>query len=192
MQGPLRQELRKFNRGLPKNEPPRIKKLILEGLDEMEGSAWLIEGDYHFQKRIDFIDANENPTSVYETLYGFFWINTQKGYVIINAGDSEILHTLENAICEGIGNNIYNLIITKELKNALPFLLNESLRSCRLHDPDPNSKRFRWITFVDDNLYGKGYQNWENRYPEISNARYHIDVGDERSRSLNIGFGSAR
>ena len=59
-----------------------------------------------------FIDANENPTLNTKQYTDSIWINTQKGYVIINAGDSEILHTLENAICEGIGNNIANLIIT--------------------------------------------------------------------------------
>ncbi len=187
MQGFFRDELRKFNRGLSKTEPPRVRKLISENLVELDDPL-LVEGDYHFQRRMDFIDANENPTSVYETLYGFFWVNTGKGYVIIHANDNEILHVLENAICEGIGNSIYNLFITKQLKDALPFILGPSMRSCRFHDPNPASKEFRWLSIVDDDLYNKGYQNWEDRYPEISNARYRIDIGDERQRSLTIGF----
>jgi hypothetical protein len=187
IQAPFDQALYTFNPQVSKTQPPRVKKLESGTLMELDDPL-LLEGDYHFQRRMDFIDAKENPTSVYETLYGFFWINTGKGYVIIHANDREILRALENAICEGIGNNIYNLIITKELKNALPFILNQSIQSCKLHDPDPASKRFRWVSIKDDDLYNKGYQDWEKRYPEISNARYRVDIGDERQRSLSVGF----
>jgi hypothetical protein len=186
MQGTFFEELRQFNRNLPKGDPPRVKHLVSESLNDLEPG--LIEGDYSFHKRYDYIDTSENPTSTYETVYGFFWIHLIKGYVIIHATDTDILHALENAIIKSIGTGIYNLIITRQLKNALPFILNRSVRSCRFHDPDPASKRFRWVTIADDDLYNKGYQEWEDKYPEINTARYLINIGDQKPRSLNIGF----
>ena len=149
----------------------------------------IIEGTYHFQKRVDIIDEHENPVSIYETVYGFFWINQAQGYVVIQAHDRTVLHALEDAISKGVGISLVNLMITKELKNALPFLLNDALFSSKLYDPNPSTNRFQKISFTDDHLYDKGYNSWEKEYPEVSSARYKIRIeGIEGQRILNIGF----
>ena len=176
-----------YNQTIPK-ELPRVQKLVSDDLFMIKDGIGVIEGTYHFQKRLDLIDKDENPASIYETVYGFFWINIEQGYVVIQARDRSILHALENAITEGAGVHMVSLMITKELKNALPFLLNEAICSSKLHDPNPKSRRFHWVSITDDHLYNKGYKNWEKKYPEVSSARYKIEIAGMKDRTLNIGF----
>lgn len=165
---------------------PLVKSLELDSLWEIIDRPDLLEGSYRFLRRMDYIDEEQNPTSAYETLYGFFWINTQAGYCVIHGRETSILKALEIAIEHAIRVNLVNLIITTELKNSLPFLLEESLRSSRLHDPDPESTRFRWITIADDAPYTKGYRELESSYPEVRDARYRISIDEQRETSLTI------
>jgi hypothetical protein len=165
---------------------PRIRRLALNDLGALPERPEIVEGNYRFQKRMDYIDAEENAVSTYETLYGFFWLNTAEGYVIIHARTTEVLKGFKRAIQKGADVYLTPLVISKRLKNALPFLLRESLRSGRLHDPDPGPDRFRWLTIADDAPYEKGYQAWEERYPEVRSARYRELVGGEKETSLTV------
>jgi len=188
MQGEVWAIVAEWNRKVLQ-EFPRVRKLSIDAFYEITDHPEIIEANYNFQKRLDYIDEDQNPTSTYETLYGFFWINTRDGYVIIQARDNEIQRVLELAISEGSGIHMVSLVITKELKNALSFLLEGSLRSSRLHDPDPETTRFRWLSITDDDPYAKGYRDWEQSYPEIRNARYRVEVGNKET-SLTIRFDS--
>jgi len=97
-----------------------------------------------------------------------------------------VLKALKRAIEKGADIYLTPLVISKQLKNALPFLLRESFRSGRLHDPDPGPDRFRWLTIADDDPYAKGYQSWEERYPEVRSARYREMIDDSKETSLTI------
>ncbi|MBI5952241.1 MAG: hypothetical protein HY865_11335 [Chloroflexi bacterium] len=207
IQATLREKIADYNQSVPK-KLPRVKKLEVEDLivfqhqpkaegetgDEKESKDGtmleIIEGTYHFQKRVELIDDHENPISIYETVYGFFWINRDQGYVVIQAHDRSILHILDDAISEAAGLHMVSLTITKELKNALPFLLTGAVCcSSKLHDPNPGPDRFQQVSFTDDHLYDKDYNHWEQEYPEVSSARYKIKIkGIEKSRILTIGF----
>lgn len=206
IQSAIRKSIAIHNLSTPK-ELPRVKNLVADDLikveyqPEVEKEAGneeeskkpeiqeIIEGTYHFQRRLDLINDKENPVSIYETVYGFFWINQKQGYAVIQAHDRSILHALEDAIIKGAGPHIVNLTITKELKNVLPFLLSNAIFSSKLHDPTPGSRRIQKISFTDEHLYEKGYSQWEKRYPEVSSARYKIEIkGIEGQRILGIGF----
>ena len=167
---------------------PAVRMLQLDSLLEFTEQPELLEGSYRFLRRIDYIDADQNPTSTYETLYGFFWLNLKAGYCVIHGREPSILRILEIVIERGAGLNLVNLIFTTELKNSLPFLLEESLRSSRLHDPDPDSSRYRWLTIADDSPYSKGYRELEASYPEVRDARYRISIDEQRETSLTIRF----
>lgn len=188
IQAELRRAIDRSNELIQTEELPRVRNLAVDELYEISSHPDILEANYRFQKRLDFIDEQENPTSVYETQYGFFWLNSQAGYAIIQARDSAIHQALELAISEAAGVHLSNLIITKQFKDDLPFLLESSLRSSRLHDPDPESNRFRWLSITDDDPYGKGYRTYEQSYPEVRNARYRVEVDEDKVTSLSIQF----
>ncbi len=165
---------------------PRIRRLALNDLGSLLEHPEIIEGSYRFQARLDYIDEDQNALSTYQTLYGFFWLNAVEGYVTIHARSPEVLKALKHALEEGAGIYLTPLVISKQLKNALPFLLRESLRSGRLHDPDPRSDRFRWLTIADDDPYAKGYQSWEEHYPEVRSVQYREVIGETKETSLTI------
>ncbi len=185
MEAEIRREIEAWNAHIVE-DLPLVQTLQLESLLEFADQPRLLEGSYWFLRRIDYIDAGQNPTSTYETLYGFFWLNLEAGYCVIHGREPSILHGLEIAIEHGAGLNLVSLIITTELKNSLPFLLEESLRSSRLHDPDPESSRFRWMTITDDTPYTKGYRELEASYPEVRDARYRVTIDEQRETSLTI------
>lgn len=132
---------------------PRVRSLALNDLGPLPRRPEVIEGNYRFQARLDYIDEDQNAVSTYQTLYGFFWLNSTEGYVIIHARNPGVLKALKHAIEEATDIHLTSLVISKQLKNALPFLLRESFRSGRLHDPDPGPDRFRWLTIADDDPY---------------------------------------
>ncbi len=165
---------------------PRLRRIELNDLIVLSGRPEIIEGTYRFQARLDYIDEDQNVISTYQTLYSFFWLNTAMGYSIIQARSSEVLQGLVKAVQAGAGVAIYPLVISKQFKNALPFLTRGALRSGRLHDPNPESKRFRWLTIADDEPYEKGYEEYELNYPEVTSARYRELVDEDHETSLTI------
>lgn len=165
---------------------PRLRRIELNDLIALPDRKEIIEGTYRFQARLDYIDKDQNAVSTYQTLYGFFWLNTVMGYSIIQARSPEVLWGLVEAVQAGTGVSLHPLVISKQLKNALPFLMRDSFRSGRLYDPNPNSKRFRWLAITDEAPYEKGYEEYETDYPEVRSARYRQQVDDEKETSLTI------
>jgi hypothetical protein len=165
---------------------PRMRSVALNDLVSLPDKPDIVEGTYRFQTRVDYIDEAQNAVSTYQTLYGFFWLSAPEGYAIIHARNMEVLKILKSALENSAGVHLAALVISKQLKNALPFLLRDSFRAGRLHDPDPGPGRFRWLTVADENPYAKGYQELEDRYPEVRSLRYREVVGDDKETILTI------
>lgn len=163
-----------------------VRRLALNDLEPLDDRLEVIEASYRFQSRLDFIDENENPVSPYETLYGFFWLNTVDGYVILQARHLDVLKAMKDAIESTAKIRLTALVITKRFKNSLGFLQNEQMCSVRLHDPLPDSRSFRWLSITDDNLYKKDYQTWEGIYPEVRSARYHTQVEGYKETMVTV------
>jgi hypothetical protein len=177
--------LEEFNKPLEEGLA-RIRCMRLNDLSALPDRPEINEGTYRFLARLDYVDEYENVQSIYQTLYGFFWVHTTLGYAIIQARSPEVLGGLLLALGAGGGIVLQPLVISKYLKNELTFLARNALRSSRLYDPDPQTQRFRWLTIVDDDTYGKGYDQWEERYPEVRNLRYREVVSEGRETSLTI------
>ncbi len=165
---------------------PRLRRIELNDLSVLPDRIEIIEGTYRFQARLDYIDEEQNAVSTYQTLYSFFWLNTSLGYSIIQGRNPEVLQGLISAIQSGAGISLIPLPILKEIKNTLPFLKRDAFRSGRLYDPNPDSKRFRWLTIADEDPYEKGYEAVEMDYPEVRSARYREMVGATKETSLTI------
>jgi hypothetical protein len=167
-------------------ELPRIRGLAVSDLLALPDRPGVLEGVYRFETRIDYVDTAENAACTYQTLYGLFWIKPTEGFVIIHVRSADVLKALRHGIEKAAGVPLAPLVISKQLKNALPFLLRDSFRVGRLHDPDPGPGRFRWLTIADENPYAKGYQDLEERYPEVHSVRYRETLDDDRSTTLTI------
>ena len=165
---------------------PRLRSVLLNDIVSLPERPEILEGCYRYQSRLDFVDEDQRAVSRYQTLYGLFWINSAEGYTIIQARNAQVLKTVRAAIEKAAKVKLSALVISKQLKNALPFLLRDSFRAGRLHDPDPGPGRFRWMTVSDDNPYAKGYQELEKRYPEVRSARYREVIDEDKETTLTI------
>jgi hypothetical protein len=172
--------------GGDKGDHPRLRSVMLNELVSLPERPEIVEGCYRYQSRLDFVDEAENPVSRYQTMYGMFWINAAEGYAIVQARNAQVLKIVRTAIEKAVKVKLSPLVISKQLKNALPFLLRDSFKAGRLHDPDPGPGRFRWMTVSDDNPYAKGYQELEKRYPEVRSARYREVIDEDRETTLTI------
>ncbi|MCL7453422.1 MAG: hypothetical protein M8467_10295 [Anaerolineae bacterium] len=170
---------------------PPLRDVLLNDFGPLPGIPGLYEGTYRFLSRLDYIDADENAISTYETLYGFFWISTTEGYATIHARKPEVLKSLRLAIEEAAGVMLTQLVISKQFKNALNFLQRDRFRSSRLYEPDPEAERFRSLTIADRRAYEKGYAEFEASYPELRSTSYRVTVvGKETTVRLTCSRGA--
>ncbi len=182
----IKDELVLFNEAKQSEAPPpRLREVKLYDLTRLGQEGEVIEVTYSILKRLEYIDEDENTVSTYETLYGFFWLNSTKGYWIIYERLREAGNLLRHATERVTGIRLKPLIISKELKNNLPFLKRKNLRHSRLHNPDPDRANFLWQSIRDDNPYARQYQELEDTYPEVRNASYQ-KVVDGKKTSLTI------
>lgn len=181
----LEEGLAPFNQ--PRHEGlPAIRQLAISELVSLPERPGVVEGIYRFQTRLDYVDVNEQATCTYQTLYGLFWMSPMEGYLTIQVRNANVLKVLKGVLEKALSVSLAPLVISKQLKNALPFLLRESFRFGRLHDPDPGPGRFRWLTVADDHAYARGYQDLEERYPEVHSVRYREMLGEDRETTLTI------
>jgi hypothetical protein len=185
LHGRLEAELAAFNYARH-DGLPALRRLAVSALVALPERPGVVEGIYRFQTRLDYIDADEHATCTYQTLYGLLWLSPAEGYLTLQVRNTEVLKVLKGALERAMGISLAPLVISKQLKNALPFLLRESFRFGRLHDPDPGPGRFRWLTVADDNAYARGYQDLEERYPEVHSVRYREMLGADRETTLTI------
>lgn len=178
--------LEAFNTLQEQEELPRVRRLALSDVGLLQDRKDVFEGTYLFQSKLDYIDDEEVAVSTYETLYGFFWINLEKGYVIIQARHPEIMQALRDALGDIIRILLTPLVITKPFKNSLSFLKKNQLRSVRLHDPIHGSNTYDWLSITDDKPYEKGYQALEEMYPEVRSARYRTVVAAKKETTLTL------
>ncbi len=181
----LEEDLAAFDRAQDSGLPA-IRQLAISELIALPEKPGVVEGIYRFQTRLDYIDELERATCTYQTLYGLFWLSPVEGYVTIQVRSAEVLRALKGALEKAMDVALAPLVISKQLKNALPFLLRESFRAGRLHDPDPGPGRFRWLTIADDEAYARGYENVEEHYPEVHSVRYREVLSDDRETTLTI------
>lgn len=160
---------------------PPLRDVLLNDFGPLPGVPGLYEGTYRFLSRLDYIDAEENAISTYETLYGFFWISVTEGYATIHARKPQVLRSLRLAIEEAADVLLTHLVISKQFKNALSFLHPTRFRSGRLYEPDPEAERFRWLTIADRRAYDKGYATFEESYPELRSTSYGVSVADKET-----------
>ena len=165
---------------------PSVRRVALNDLGPLRDRPEITEATYRFQSRLDYIDEHENAVSPYETLYGFLWLNSADGYVILQARHPDVLKAVKEAIEGAARISLAALVITKRFKNSLGFLQKEQMRSAKLHDPMPDSPSFRWLSIADDKLYEKNYQMWEGIYPEVRSARYRTVVENVKETMLTV------
>ena len=160
---------------------PPLRDVLLNDFAPLPHIEGLYEGTYRFLSRLDYIDADENAISTYETLYGFFWISVTEGYATIHARKPQVLSSLRLAIEEAADVLLTRLVISKQFKNALNFLHPNRFRSGQLYEPDPEAERFRRLTISDRRAYNKGYADLEGSYPELRSTSYRVEVAGKET-----------
>ncbi len=165
---------------------PTFKGLELIEMLHMPDQTGIVESNFRFLRRLDYVDSDEEAICTYETVYGFFWINYVDGYATIHAAAKEIREVVRIAIEEVTGRTLNALVLPKELQKRIPFLGEDSMTLGRLYNSDPNSANFTSVTIKDDNLIGKGYQTLEDAYTNVRQAHYKDEVAINKKSTIVV------
>lgn len=165
---------------------PVAKGLELSEVRKLPEFPHVVEGDYRYLRRLEYIDETECAVAPYETIYGFFWLNPATGYAIIRTGRSSIVQTIKQAIEDAIETSLVPLRITMQLRDRLPFLRKEMAIGGRLHSPSPDSGLFQNMWISDPKMHKKGYQQLEQAYSQVRQSRFRVNVDDENAIKLTV------
>lgn len=164
---------------------PPAKELKLRQLEQVPNYSAIVEGRYSFLRRFEYIDENECAVTSYETVYGFFWLDSSSGYAILQALRTNELKAVRCAIESALDTELVHMRITKELRDRLLFLRKENMRAARLYDPFPKSGQFQTLV-AEDPFLNEKIADLMKGYPQVRNARYIEYVSDTKSATLAV------
>ena len=122
----LERAFKEFNASRP-DVLPRVRQLEINDMTTLPEQSQVIEVNYKYLERLDYVDENENAVSTYETRYGFFWINTSEKYVIVQSSTAEILKTIRKAVEEAASTTLSSLVISRAFRHALALSVQRVL-----------------------------------------------------------------
>ena len=155
----------------------------LKRLDEFPS---VIEGNYRYLKRLDYIDECQELESTYETLYGYFWINVELGYIAIHGRHDRIVRAIRSAFESVTGISLLALVITKQLRQMLPILKHGTIRSSQFRNLNPDSGSVDSVTIRGKSLDPTDLQQYEEDYPEIPHRRYRLNIDEDKISSVAV------
>ena len=165
---------------------PLIKGLEIIELHPMPDHSTIVESNFRYLKRLDYVDCNEEAVTTYEMMYGFFWINSVDQYAVIHASAKKIRKDLIFALEKVARVTLMSLKLPKELQKTIPFLGEDSMTFGRLYNPDPHSPNFTSMTVKDENLQAKGYQHFEDAYSNVRQAHYKEKIDGKKKTTIAV------
>ena len=165
---------------------PKTKTFRLNDFEPLPGQPEIIEGNFRFLQRLDYINSDQFAVSTYKTIYGFFWICVNDGYIIIHPQRDKALSIVKEVIEQALDIQLLSLRFTEEFKKSLNFIDPDKIRSGSVYDPRPDSPNMRYMTFRDDEPHKKGLSRILKDYPEAPIARYRETIDDEKETTYTV------
>ena len=162
------------------------KAYKLNDLQTIPEQPTIVEGNFRFLQRLDYINEKQIAVSTYRTIYGFFWICIADGYTIIHPQRDNAIGFVKDAIEQALHIKLMTIRITMEFKNTLSFIDPATIRSGSFYDPDPKSQNFQHFSFRDESPYDKGLHTVQKAYPEAPIARYKDSIDDDKETSIVV------
>lgn len=166
---------------------PTTRELQLNSdLQQLGDFPSVIEGNYRFLKRLDYIDENQEANSTYETKYGYFWIHTELGYVTVHGRNSSVVKAICSAFESVTGISLIPLVINKQFRKMLSFLRHGTIRSTKYRNPNAASGSIDSITIRGEKLDPSDLQQFDSDFPEMPFRRYRIPIDEEKISSVAV------
>ena len=146
----------------------------------------VIEGNYRFLRRLDYIDDYQDAMSTYETKYGYFWINTDLGYVAIHGRHNTIIKAICSTFELVTGISLVALDINKQFRDMLSFLKHALVRSSKYRNSDHTSGSIHSVTVTGEDLDLDELRQFDERFTELSHRRYRLHIDDDKISSVSV------
>lgn len=160
--------------------------ITLNSLSPLPEQGGILEANYHYLKRLDYIDACLIAVSTYETKFGFFWINLSEGYAIVQRRSKDVLKYLRNGIERSLGTGLVELVISEELQKELPFLDPEKIQLGLFKDSDPESENFPTVKVTNSARHNRQFEKLRETYPEMPQANYGDTAVNGKRTTISV------
>ena len=166
---------------------PTVRHLHLNGeIVNLVERPDVMEGTYRFSQLLEYISEDEDAEATYETKYGYFWVNRSLGYVAIHGSNEIVVKAIRQAFEDVTDIGLVGLLISKQFRRQLSFLIRETITATSLYNPDQSSGLPQSSTFRDPHLHTKGLDAIEARYAGKKNETYRTDVDDNTNSPLVV------
>ena len=166
---------------------PTTRELQLNSdLKHLGDFSSVIEGNYRFLKRLDYIDENQEANSTYETKYGYFWIHSELGYVAVHGRNSTIVKAICSTFESVTSISLIPLVINKQFRKMLSFLKHGIIRSTKYRNPNIASGSIDSVTVRGEKLDPSDLQQFDRDFPEMPFRRYRIPIDVEKISSVAV------
>ncbi len=103
---------------------PRIKGLQFTDIEQIEDNFLEVVYKYHSLHKYFKDNEREEPAFVYETQYGFLWINAEESYLIIISKDEKVVQKIREYLFKNFELKLSQPQLTKESINKIFLLEN--------------------------------------------------------------------
>lgn len=166
---------------------PSVRRLLLNGeIASLVELPEVLEGTYRFSQLLEYISEDEDAEAVYETKYGYFWINRSLGYFAVHGSNEIVVKAIRQAFEEVTDVGLVGLLVSKQFRRRLSFLNRETISATSLYGPHPSSGLPQSAVFRDSNLHAKGLEAQEQQYSGKKDETYRTEVDDNTNSPLVV------
>lgn len=98
---------------------PRVKDLKFTDIENLDNNILEFGYKYHSLHKYFNDTEQEEPSYIYETQYGFLWINKIESYIIVISKDEKIVQIIKDFIYKNFDIKLIQPQLTKEILNKI-------------------------------------------------------------------------
>lgn len=127
---------------------PKIRNIYFYDAEDISDQIKEISYKYHILHKYFNDKENEEPSFIYETQYGFLWINTENNYVVIIAKEEKIVQLIQQQFKKLFNIKLSQPQLTKDSLNRI--FLKENTKSATYTEPTGLTTKLSFASTAGD------------------------------------------
>lgn len=127
---------------------PKIKNIYFYDAEDISNEIKEISYKYHILHKYFNDKENEEPSFIYETQYGFLWINIKNSYVVIIAKEEKVVQLIQQQFKKRFNVKLSQPQLTKDSLNRI--FLKENTKSATYTEPTGLTTKLSFASTAGD------------------------------------------
>lgn len=127
---------------------PKIRNIYFSDVEDISDETKEISYKYHVLHKYFNDKENEEPSFIYETQYGFLWINIKNNYVVIIAKEEKVVQLIQQQFKKIFDVKLSQPQLTKDSLNKI--FLKENTKSATYTEPTGLTTKLSFASTAGD------------------------------------------